>query len=563
MHAEARARPAAYILQAKLSNPFFRFSPADFTVWFCFQFRIPQAAHLGNANAVGVEQCLGSCRRRDVDLHGNHAHAPCKVCLLGRGHRHRYLKNVVSHHAARAGCIASWVREDSTAELLLRQFTPEQCSTMFPLKAPAALAEGAQQVLADLRAAAALPADLREAKLVVCDARLQQLRDSVVDGHGLRLDGTLLHPASGEQVWFDVSAVHTTCQTHLKGEVTAARERRAAGKDGTGRQSAALMEGHQDKLDRYSLLQAMVERQVLAGLRTAAPLILPVVVSTHGEFCPGTVQLQEWLIEQYRARLRLEGDRDDGEEEDDLITAFRCELRAALLVATAKGTAEMMAVAGRPFRKGGAQRSRAWPDVRAPAARAADHSADDVAGVVSDSDNDNDHDNDSVDATHISSDQSGSSTSDSENNASDSDARGGSAHGGRGASVRGGGAGGGGARGGGARGTAARGAPLSPIGPAPEPRTSARSSARLVLQRAPLQPESAGDSALGQACTGGPSPSLAAESDYAYEDTPSSSCRRSSSRSSSSSIGFTENNSIASSGDGGSQDQPFPIVESL
>jgi hypothetical protein len=107
--AEARARPAAYILQAKLPNPFFRFSPADFTGWFCFQFRFPQAAHLGNANAAGVEQCLGSCRRRDIDLHGNHAHAPCTVRKLGRGHRHRYLKKVVRHHAAKASCLVSRV----------------------------------------------------------------------------------------------------------------------------------------------------------------------------------------------------------------------------------------------------------------------------------------------------------------------------------------------------------------------------------------------------------------------------------------------------------------------
>jgi hypothetical protein len=383
VHAEARARPAAYILQAKLSNPFFRFSPADFIVWFCFQFRIPQPAHLGNANAVGVEQCLGSCLKRDVDLHGNHAHAPCKVCLRGRGSRHRYLKNVVSHHAAKAGCIATWVREDSTAELLLHQFTPQQCSTMFPLKMPAALAEGARQALTDLRATATLPAGQREARLVEIDARLQELRDSVVDGHGLRLDGTILHPASGEQVWFDVSAVHTTCKTHLKGEVKSTLERRAAGKEGAGRQSAALMEAHQDKVDRYSLLEAMVERQVLAGLRTAAPLFLPAVISTHGEFCPGTVQLQEWLVEQFRARLRLEGERADGENEDDLITAFRCELRAALLVATAKGTAEMLAVAGRPFRKGGAQHSGAWPGARVPAARAPDDGTDDTP--VSDS----------------------------------------------------------------------------------------------------------------------------------------------------------------------------------
>jgi hypothetical protein len=36
---------------------------------------------------------------------------------------------------------------------------------------------------------AMLPANQREAKLAELDERLQDLRDSVVDGHGLRLDG--------------------------------------------------------------------------------------------------------------------------------------------------------------------------------------------------------------------------------------------------------------------------------------------------------------------------------------------------------------------------------------
>jgi hypothetical protein len=367
VHAEARARPAAYILQAKLSNPFFRFSPADFIGWFCFQFRIPQAAHLGNANAAGVEQCLGSCRRRDIDLHGNHAHVPCKVCKLGRGRRHRYLKHVVSHHAAKAGCLVTRVREASTSELLENEFTPEECSKMFPLEASAALAEGARRVLVDLRSVATLPADQREAKLAELDERLQDLRDAVVDGHGLRLDGTIQDPTSGELVWFDVSVMHTTSRSYLKDEAKFSRERRAAN---AVWKSAALMEAYQGKLDRYALLAAMVERQVLGG-RRKAPLILPAVVTTHGEFCPGAVQLQEWLVERYRARLRLEGERDDGEKEDDLITAFRCELRAALLVATAKGTAEMLAVAGRPFLKGGAKGNRADPVARPPVARVA------------------------------------------------------------------------------------------------------------------------------------------------------------------------------------------------
>ena len=94
---------------------------------------------------------------------------------------------------------------------------------MFPLEASATLAEGARQVLVDLRPAATLPADQREAKLAELDERLQDLRDSVVDGHGLRLDGTIQDPTSGELVWFDVSVVHTTSRSYLKREQIFAR----------------------------------------------------------------------------------------------------------------------------------------------------------------------------------------------------------------------------------------------------------------------------------------------------------------------------------------------------
>jgi hypothetical protein len=64
--------------------------------------------------------------------------------------------------------------------------------------------------------------------MVELDEQLQALRGSVVDGHGLRLSGTILHPASGEQVWNDFSVVHTTCKAHLKGEVNFSHERREA-----------------------------------------------------------------------------------------------------------------------------------------------------------------------------------------------------------------------------------------------------------------------------------------------------------------------------------------------
>ena len=114
-------------------------------------------------------------------------------------------------------------------------------------------------------------------------------------------------------------------------------------------QSAGLMAVHQTKLDRYALLAALAERQVLDGLRASAPTILPVAVSTHGEFCPGAVRVQEWLTGKYRARLLLEGDRDDGEKTEGLTAAFRREFRSSLLVASCKGLADMLIAAGMPF----------------------------------------------------------------------------------------------------------------------------------------------------------------------------------------------------------------------
>ena len=105
------------------------------------------------------------------------------------------------------------------------------------------------------------------------------------------------------------------------------------------------------------MLAALTERQVLDRLRTAAPIILPVAISTHGEFCPGAVRMQEWLTGKYRERLLLEGDRDDGEKTEDLTAAFRREFRSSLLVASGKGLADMLLAAGMPF---AGKRAHGW-----------------------------------------------------------------------------------------------------------------------------------------------------------------------------------------------------------
>ncbi len=53
--------------------------------------------HLGNADSIRVERCLGTCnRRREVDLYGNHANFSCLATGAGRGARHSYLKQCVA-----------------------------------------------------------------------------------------------------------------------------------------------------------------------------------------------------------------------------------------------------------------------------------------------------------------------------------------------------------------------------------------------------------------------------------------------------------------------------------
>jgi hypothetical protein len=106
-------------------------------------------------------------------------------------------------------------------------------------------------------------------------------------------------------------------RTLLK-ELRLTRLRKAAGKIGNRMKSAAVFDAHTKKLDKYALLdlEAIVERQLISGLRSRALRILPVAISTHGEFCTGAVELQDWLTDKFERRLEneLQGSRDDGQK---------------------------------------------------------------------------------------------------------------------------------------------------------------------------------------------------------------------------------------------------------
>ena len=59
-----------------------------------------------------------------------------------------------------------------------------------------------------------------------------------------------------------------------------------------------------------------------------------------------------WLVDKYRLRLELQGERDDGQKLADLVADFRHNFHVSLLVALVQGHADMLTTAGNIFRKG-------------------------------------------------------------------------------------------------------------------------------------------------------------------------------------------------------------------
>ena len=77
--------------------------------------------------------------------------------------------------------------EESASSLLLDEFTPQQCSTMFYTKPTAEFAERTHKLRAALKAAASLTQDQRGVKIAELRHSLQDLMASVKGAGGLEV----------------------------------------------------------------------------------------------------------------------------------------------------------------------------------------------------------------------------------------------------------------------------------------------------------------------------------------------------------------------------------------
>jgi hypothetical protein len=90
-------------------------------------------------------------------------------------------------------------------------------------------------------------------------------------------------------------------------------------------------------------------KQHADGKRVSVPKFSAFIVSDLGELSPAATELQEWLVEQYRVRLKKQGRRDDGCSISELVRQFRHKFKVGIQLAIASGLGAQIQAAGQPW----------------------------------------------------------------------------------------------------------------------------------------------------------------------------------------------------------------------
>ena len=118
-----------------------------------------------------------------------------------------------------------------------------------------------------------------------------------------------------------------------------------------GDPSPTLAKRTADKVDKYSMLLIVAQKQAKDELRRKTPTFSPFIVSDYGDLSPGAVDLQEWIVDQYRKKCVAESPRSDGCSPKELVQSFRHRLKIGVQLAIAAGMGEMIHSAGQPWDK--------------------------------------------------------------------------------------------------------------------------------------------------------------------------------------------------------------------
>ena len=339
-------------------------SPASYSNFCRFFLGLPPALTIGGERSHAefdypVQRCLAKDHGCSMylDAHANHASSNCPATYHHRNIKHRNIMRVLVDAAQEAGLATR--TEPDTHSLLLGEFSPKECRRVFPkqmsLPYQAAFEKlsQAQDYIASIHCNLSL-----EQKQIYIQKKIDLLPVHDGDAVGLRIDVCLENTETGETKWVDASVAHPTCASYRVKELKEIAKRRLTAavtemhmlpQAWTQEPGPTLLDCEAKKKAKYGRLVMIAARQHLDGKRTSVPVFNPFVVSDFGEFAPAALELQEWLVNQYRRKCVKLGARADGCNLEQLVQQFRHRLKVGVQLAIAGGLGNMIQAAGLPW----------------------------------------------------------------------------------------------------------------------------------------------------------------------------------------------------------------------
>jgi hypothetical protein len=272
--------------------------------------------------------------------------------------KHSNIVNVLVTLAKEAGLETR--KEPDTYSLLLGEFSKKECQRVFPKRVDKAYKAGFQSLsqAVDLTSSADCTFTIEQKQSYIQNQidKLPVLAKD--DAAGLRIDASLTNMETGETVWIDAAAVHTSSPSYEEGELKAITQRQLSAAVADlhklpdvllGAPSPILVRRQNEKIEKYSRLLMVTKKQHAEHKRTTIPRFLPFVVSDCGELSPTANEVEEWLVEQYRRKVLKCKDRADGCTTSELVHRFRHKLKIGVQEAIAAGLGSMILSAGRPW----------------------------------------------------------------------------------------------------------------------------------------------------------------------------------------------------------------------
>jgi hypothetical protein len=246
-------------------------------------------------------------------------------------------------------------REPPTATVLGGHYTPQQCRALFPKQA----SKDVQAAIANFRHHLDNKPDEKnrdeykdwQIKTQVLEKDITERTDNVgrrVDIHATKED----QDGITQERLVDTSLTHPTNKTNI---TKSAKHAQLCLSQRLGRldkkvvvppSGPALRDRTKSKIQTYSTLMAIAEKQYLEKRRLSKPVFVPAIATTHGELGPDLIKLMEWIVAAYKLKMEQAPPRADGRRPAQMTATFRRRLRERVLVAVMKGTARVLRTAG-------------------------------------------------------------------------------------------------------------------------------------------------------------------------------------------------------------------------